>query len=231
MTPDAMGGVRVAINGWFLPQPTTGSGQYTSRLLAALQAAAPNWEFSPLAPDSKNLAARLGENLYKLWFEQIGFPRMAREQGAHLLHAPYWGSPIRSSAPVVVTVHDIIPLVLPQYRGDLRVRAYTRLVAASARRASVVLTDSQASRRDIVERLPGRRRGVSPAAAGRCGFAPQAYRLALSVRSLLRRVRCAQEPPCRDGCIRAIGCPRAGGETGRRGAIAGEGHRVLSRSS
>lgn len=153
MTPDAMGGVRVAINGWFLHQPTTGSGQYTSRLLAALQAAAPVWEFIPLAPDSNAPAARLGENLYKPWFEQIGFLRMAREQDAHLLHVPYWGSPIRSSAPVVVTVHDIIPLILPQYRGDLRVRVYTQLAASAARRAAVVLTDSQASRRDIVERL------------------------------------------------------------------------------
>jgi glycosyltransferase involved in cell wall biosynthesis len=55
--------------------------------------------------------------------------------------------------PTVVTVHDLIPLLLPAYRGNMRVRLYTRLVSASARRAALVLTDSLASKRDIEKHL------------------------------------------------------------------------------
>ncbi len=146
--------MKVAINAWFADQPATGSGQYTARLLVALRAAAPEWEFVAVSPSAPSLARRvLGENLYKVGFEQWGFPRAARRVGADVAHVPYWGGPLRCGVPVVVTIHDLIPLLLPAYRGDWRVQAYMRLVAASARRAAVVLTDSEASRRDILEHL------------------------------------------------------------------------------
>ena len=54
---------------------------------------------------------------------------------------------------MVVTVHDLIPLRLAEYRAGWRVKAYFQLVSATLRRASVVLTDSEASRRDIAQYL------------------------------------------------------------------------------
>ncbi len=66
---------------------------------------------------------------------------------------PYWGAPWRSPCPVVVTIHDLIPLLLPRYRGGLLQRAYTALVSRTARRAAAVLTDSEASKRDILAHL------------------------------------------------------------------------------
>jgi glycosyltransferase involved in cell wall biosynthesis len=159
--------VRIAINAWFLNQPGTGSGQYLRSLLRALPALAPQDQFLLLAPpdrfefevpglrlESRSLSSSLGQgNLGKVWFEQVGFPRACRDWGADVAHVPYWGSPLRPSMPTVVTVHDLIPLLLPAYRGGLRGRLYVRLVAASARRASVVLTDSMASKRDIEQHL------------------------------------------------------------------------------
>ena len=146
--------MKVALNAWFADQPATGSGQYTVRLLQALRTLAPESEFVPVAPRKASPARRvLGENLHKVWFEQAGFPRAVRRIGADVAHVPYWGGPLRCAAPVVVTIHDLIPLLLPAYRGDWRVQAYMRLVAASARRAAVVLTDSEASRRDILAHL------------------------------------------------------------------------------
>jgi glycosyltransferase involved in cell wall biosynthesis len=92
-------------------------------------------------------------NLGKVVFEQAAFPWLSRRWGADVAHVPYWGSPLVPSVPTVVTVHDIIPLLLPAYRGGSLVRLYTRLVSASARRASSVLTDSLASKRDIERHL------------------------------------------------------------------------------
>ncbi|MCB0202931.1 MAG: glycosyltransferase family 4 protein, partial [Anaerolineae bacterium] len=48
-------------------------------------------------------------------------------------------------------------LLLPAYRGGSLQRAYTWLVSRTARRAHLVLTDSEASRRDITEHL-----GIAP---------------------------------------------------------------------
>jgi len=146
--------MKVAINAWFADQPATGSGQYTVRLLDALRAHAPDSEFIAVTPQTNSFAWRvLGGNLHKVWFEQAEFPRLARRLGADIVHVPYWGSPMWCGCPVVVTIHDLIPLLLPEYRGGARVRVYMRLVSASARRAAVVLTDSEASRRDILEHL------------------------------------------------------------------------------
>ncbi len=77
--------------------------------------------------------------------------------GADVAFVPYWGAPFRRPCPVVVTIHDLIPMLLPLYRGGVLQRAYTRLVALTARRASAVLTDSEAGKRDIVAHL-----GIAP---------------------------------------------------------------------
>ncbi len=87
-----------------------------------------------------------------------------------MAHVPHFGPPLFSTVPVVVTIHDLIPLVLPAYRGSLAVRAYTALAAQSARRARMIIADSEASRRDILARLrvaPERVRVVYLAASPR----------------------------------------------------------------
>lgn len=100
---------------------------------------------APLSP--------LGENVAKLWFEQVAFPRACARLSADVAFVPYWGSPWRAPCPVVVTVHDLIPLLLPLYRGGPLQRGYAWLVARTARRAAAVLTDSEASRSDIIRNL------------------------------------------------------------------------------
>ncbi|MCB0154099.1 MAG: glycosyltransferase family 4 protein, partial [Anaerolineae bacterium] len=92
-------------------------------------------------------------NLAKVWFEQITFPRVCQKLGVDVAHVPYFGSPLAPSVPTVVTIHDLIPMVLPQYRGNVLVRLYTSLVAAAAPQAKLILADSEASKRDILAKL------------------------------------------------------------------------------
>jgi glycosyltransferase involved in cell wall biosynthesis len=92
-------------------------------------------------------------NLAKLWFEQIGVPRAAAHLCANVLHVPYFAPALLSPIPVVATVLDIIPLLLPEYRGGAAVRAYMQLVALAARRARHVIAISDDSRTDMIARL------------------------------------------------------------------------------
>jgi glycosyltransferase involved in cell wall biosynthesis len=135
--------VRVALNAWFAGQPV-GTGQYTDHLLASLRTLAPQDEFEPMTPSGP-------EGGGKLRFEQLDFPRAAR--AADLAHVPYWAPPLVPTVPTVVTVHDLIPLVLPPYRTDWRVRAYTALVARATGRAAAVIADSAHTAADIRRRL------------------------------------------------------------------------------
>ena len=160
--------MRVAVNGWFWDAPATGSGQYVRRLVAALAALEPSLDLVVLLPHGLpshaegsashtriTLVPRPTQrsNLHKVWWEQIAVPGLARQMNADLLHVPYWAPPAGGAIPTVVTVHDLIPLLLPAYRGNAMVRLYTALVSATTSRARMILTDSEASRRDILVHL------------------------------------------------------------------------------
>ncbi len=171
--------MHVVISGWFWDRPGVGSGQYLHSLLHALPALDEGIRLTAIVPGEDlpddaipgvRFATRPLRGLWrrfpalgKVGWEQFVLPRAARELGADLLHVPYWAPPMSSPLPTVVTVHDLIPLLLRPYRGSPLVRLYTALVSAATPRADTVLTDSEASRRDIVAHLyipPSRIRAI-----------------------------------------------------------------------
>ena len=159
--------MHIAINGWFVGRSATGSGQYIDHLLAHLPRQAGDVHFSLLLPRTEPSPTALPagvtpvpvalpawpENWRKLWWEQVAVPRAAARLGADLLWVPYWAAPWWQPVPVCVTIHDLIPYLLPDYRGGLHHRLYTALVAHTARRSAAILTVSQASARDIARHL------------------------------------------------------------------------------
>lgn len=156
--------IHAAINGWFWDRPDTGSGQYVRRLVETFAAQTPRVRVTLIAPRGREVEPPPGiavervplqgrGHLAKLRFEQQGFPQAAGRVGADVAHVPYWGSPLSSPVPVVVTIHDLIPLILPEYRGGALARLYTGLAAAAARGAAAIITDSEASQTDILRHL------------------------------------------------------------------------------
>ncbi|TAK30219.1 MAG: glycosyltransferase family 1 protein [Chloroflexota bacterium] len=155
-------GVRVGINGFFLSEPMTGSGQYTIALLRELRAIEGRHEFlaydrGPLGRETGRLCALLSDphrsNPAKLMFEQVGVPLWCCRNRVDLLHVPYFAAPLFGPRPTVVTVHDLIMLALPEYRGSPFVRSYMALACAAARRASLLIADSICTQRDIIRFL------------------------------------------------------------------------------
>lgn len=159
--------MHVAINAAFWNRPNTGSGQYTRQLVYHLNrlvsdltitlvypqvAGEPEPSEVPPSVNVKLVPVRPG-NVGKVWFEQRLFPRACRQVGATLAHVPYWGGPLQSPVPLVVTVHDLTTLLVPEYRRPFRNRLYNALVSASARGASRIITDSEASKQDIITHL------------------------------------------------------------------------------
>ncbi len=98
-----------------------------------------------------------------------GRPARGPWDGARLYHAPDVVFPPVQGMPVVVTVHDLSYVVYPRYHTRLNgayLRAMTPLIA---RRARAIIAVSEATRRDLIERLgaPARRihvvySGISP---------------------------------------------------------------------
>ncbi|HZU12710.1 MAG TPA: glycosyltransferase family 1 protein [Chloroflexota bacterium] len=155
--------LEVGLNGLPLDFPHSGSAVYVSNLLARLPRVAPDISVelftrrTPL-PNSTELSTPLaripgpvGAQADKFLWEEVAFPLAAR--AAHVLHVPYFSVPAVSRRPVVVTIHDVIPLVLPGYHRTRQSALYAAFMARVSRRAAAILTVSEHSKRDIVDAL------------------------------------------------------------------------------
>ena len=88
--------------------------------------------------------------------EQTLLPRAARRARVDLLHNTLNTAPAFPGVPQVTTIHDVIYKRFPETAGRLNA-GVALLVPLAARRSRLILTDSQAAKKDIVELL-----GVAP---------------------------------------------------------------------
>lgn len=171
--------MRVGLEGSFCEQPATGSGQYVRALWREYTRGLPGLEPVLLRPgpagalDDADLPAGevvveepprrfAGGKARKLWWELFGLPRAARRAGVDLVHVPYFAALPRPDRPYVMTIHDLVPLVLPEYAASRQMRLYLRLARATVRRAALVLTDSAHAAGDIADHLGVPRERLRP---------------------------------------------------------------------
>jgi glycosyltransferase involved in cell wall biosynthesis len=115
---------------------------------------------------------------------QVRFPGVIRSLGLDIFHSPNYMIPLPAfprhrpgRTRCVVTIHDLIPLLFPQFTPKaLKTRlypVYKRLMVEVGARADTILTVSESSRRDVIEHLgiPAARHGDVIAVAN--GVAPE----------------------------------------------------------
>ena len=175
-----------------LDYPLSGSAVYATNLAAHLPREAPDLSFrlfvrnAHLPPEHGmnaqpvhtplarfNTGRGVGARADKLFWETLSLPAASARRGQAVLHSLHFAAPVLSAAPVVVTIHDVIPLVLPGYHRSRQAALYSRFMSWASRRAAAVITVSQHSKRDIVRvlRLPEERVRVTYEAADE-RFAP-----------------------------------------------------------
>ena len=106
-----------------------------------------------------DIAAQLGPNFrtvlepspnYSLR-EQIHVPWVLRRERPDVFHAPHYVLPPAVPCRSVVTIHDCIHLMFPQYLPNKAAYAYARVsMWAAVKRSNCILTVSEASKRDIL---------------------------------------------------------------------------------
>lgn len=167
---------------WIFPE-LSGVGVYTQALLAHFGELAPDIEFVLLFDNpatQERVAAALAlarhPNLqpcrvpYGVFAPrgQLALPGLLRTLGIDVFHSPNYMIPLLAFPAhrpgrirCAVTLHDLIPLVLPDHAPRSRKRRlfplYRGLMHAIAARADAILTVSAASRADIVRLLTGAR--------------------------------------------------------------------------
>jgi glycosyltransferase involved in cell wall biosynthesis len=137
-----------------------GIGTYIRNLLRQLARIDHDTEYVLLAGQTDlDVGAQLGPNFRTVlepspnysFREQIHVPWVLRRERPDVYHAPHYILPAGVRCPSVVTIHDCIHLMFPQYLPNRAAYAYARAsMWAAARRSDCILTVSEASKRDIL---------------------------------------------------------------------------------
>ena len=137
-----------------------GIGTYLRNLLRHLPSIDSKNEFHALSyPQDAELLHSLSPQLhvcpvsarnYSL-SEHWSIPWRLKRLHADLFHAPHYVLPFLTPCPSVVTVHDAIHLLFPQYLSSRFAFHYARyMIGRTLEHAKLVMTVSQASKRDLL---------------------------------------------------------------------------------
>jgi glycosyltransferase involved in cell wall biosynthesis len=159
--------VRIGIDARELCGRPTGVGRYLSRLLAAwdslpeasahdLTLYAPHEIARPplrLPDHGPRTRVRVLAGDGGTWWEQGALASAVRRDRPDVLFAPAYSAPLAVRTPTALTIHDVSFLAHPEW-FPLRMRVRQRmLTTVSARRARLVLTDSEFSAGEIASRI------------------------------------------------------------------------------
>ncbi len=176
-----------------------GIGKSLLSLYHALWVLRPEWRVLALhrCADATAMKKMAPANFYPLRIEMPGdrldawervrLPLAAWRGGATLMHCPANAAPLWLPMPAVVTVHDLLPMDLPQGRSPEAVARFTQSVRHACAHARSVICPSKYTADRLVQDMnadPGRLTVIPWAADTR--MAPQP---ALTVQSVLHRMK------------------------------------------
>jgi glycosyltransferase involved in cell wall biosynthesis len=154
--------MRIGIDARELLGHATGVGRYLGALIRewSKDSTARAHEFVLYTPrgldvalDARRFHTREVPGTPGTWWEQVQLPQAIAGESLDVFFAPAYTAPLRTNIPFVATIHDLSYISHPEWFGlaeGARRRWLTQLTADHAR---AVVTVSQFSRREIIDRL------------------------------------------------------------------------------
>jgi glycosyltransferase involved in cell wall biosynthesis len=156
---------RVLIDATAVPADRGGVGRYVDGLLSALGRAGADLavvcqradaeRYGRFAPEARIVPgpAAIAHRPARLAWEQTGLPLVAQQVGAQVIHSPNYTMPLRTAAPVVVTVHDATFFTEPEHYDRAKGTFFRSATRTSLRRAARVVVPSKATRDELIRLL------------------------------------------------------------------------------
>lgn len=154
--------MRIAVDARCLEPRPTGVGRYLEGLLGAWKKLYPD-DFVLVSPrpvhvppglvGAVEVAPRRSSLPGTLWL-QAKAAGEARREGAEAFFGPLGILPILSSLPGVATIHDLTPLLYPDWHPLRNRLGFVPFIGPTVRVASRLAVVSEATRRDLVGRFP-----------------------------------------------------------------------------
>ncbi len=99
--------------------------------------------------------------------ERLWFGRTLERAGCDVVHVPHYNIPWWPPRRTVVTLHDAIHVLFPQFVvGRGRAAVARLLLSRAVRRSAAILADSESTRRDLQRLFPGAAQNVAVAFPG-----------------------------------------------------------------
>jgi len=133
--------VKIGLDVVPLSYPPSGVRVYVEALIDAFRFCDAGVDLAPLAPLSGLI--RGSNRLARLDWDLRTIASAARNARVDLLHMTRFAAPLRCDRPFVVTVHDLIPLQLPEYRASRPARIQADLARRTVPRATRIIVPSR----------------------------------------------------------------------------------------
>jgi len=158
--------MRIGLDGFPLAAPKTGVGHYTFELARALSVLSPGDHFELISPSgfSEAVAAEVESipnlslvhvrtNMITRRWWGIGLPGYIRRAGLDLFHGTNYEVPLLNRKRTVVTVHDLSVFLHADKHETRIARRARRRLPVMLRSAGMVITATQAIKREIASRF------------------------------------------------------------------------------
>ncbi len=158
-----MPGMRIAVDARPLEERPTGVGRYLEGLLTAWLGERPGDAFVLLSPRPVVVPPSLEGRVEvvpsralpgTVWL-QTAAGRAATRAGADAFFGCLGIVPLAGGPPSVATVHDLTPLLFPQWHSWKNRLGFAPFIAGTVRAARRIAAVSEHSRKDLVARFPG----------------------------------------------------------------------------
>jgi len=176
--------VRVSLDATAIPARPVGAGRYVLELAGAV-ARRDDVGLSVVARRGDGArwravgATRVIERApsfrpVRLVWEQVGLPRVVRELGVDVHHAPHYTMPERAPVPTVVTIHDMTFFDHPEWHERTKAPFFRRAIRVAVERAAALVCVSAVTAERLRARLaPSAPINVIPHGVDHSRFRPE----------------------------------------------------------
>jgi len=154
--------MKIGIDGVPLAELKTGVGHYTFEIAVEVARQSPSDSFEVLshlpfsdldpAPANLSFIKQPVNAATKHWWT-IGLPLYIKRARLDLFHGTNYDIPVWGGCPTVLTIHDLSQLLFPETHEERRVRRARRRLPLMSRRATMIITPTEAVKAEVCEHL------------------------------------------------------------------------------
>ena len=154
--------MKIGIDGIPLAQLKTGVGHYTFEIAVGVARESPSDSFEVLshlafaglrpAPANLSFIEPPVNAATKNWWT-IGLPLYLKRARFDLFHGTNYDIPLWGGCPTVLTIHDLSLLLFPETHEARNVRRARRRLPVMSRRATLIITPTEAAKSEVCEHL------------------------------------------------------------------------------